>query len=220
MSIFENYTNILKEVKKYNPEAELLAVSKNQELWKMEELALNNVKLFGESKVQEALPKIDYLTNKFNDLEFHFIGKVQSNKLKKIVENFALIHSVDNIEYLEKIDRYAKEYNKKQRILIQINIAEEPQKNGISICEIDSFINQAISYSNILLEGIMFMPPYEEIVEKNIPYFQEAQRIFNEYSKKVNTFKYLSMGMSHDFQTALEYGANIVRVGTNIFGAR
>lgn len=220
MSIFENYTNILNEVKKYNQKAELLAVSKNQELWKMEELALNNVKLFGESKVQEALPKINYLSSKYNDLEFHFIGKVQSNKLKKLVENFALIQSVDNIEYLEKIDKYAKEFNKKQRILIQINIAEEPQKNGISICEIDDFINKALSYSNILLEGIMFMPPYEENVEKNIPYFQEAEKIFKNYSQKINSFKYLSMGMSHDYQTALEYSANIVRVGTNIFGTR
>lgn len=220
MSIFENYINILNEVKKCNQKAELLAVSKNQELWKMEELALNNVKLFGESKVQEALPKISYLTSKYNDLEFHFIGKVQSNKLKKIVENFALIHSVDNIEYLEKIDKYAKEFNKKQRILIQINIAEEPQKNGISICEIDDFIKTTLQYNNIILEGIMFMPPYEENVEKNIPYFQEANRIYSKYKKEVSSFRYLSMGMSHDFQTAIENGANIVRVGTNIFGAR
>lgn len=218
MSIFENYINILNEVKKCNQKAELLAVSKNQELWKIEELALNNVKLFGESKVQEALPKINYLTSKYNDLEFHFIGKVQTNKLKKIVEYFSLIHSVDRIDILPLIDKYACELNKKQNILIQINIAHEKQKNGIDPLILDSFIKSALQYNNILLKGIMFMPPYEEDVSKNIPYFIKASELFNKY--KNNTFNTLSMGMSHDFKEAVTYGSTLVRVGTSIFGER
>ena len=105
MSVIDNYNKILNEVKevslKANHHVDLLAVSKTQCVEKMDELAFYGVKMFGESKVQEALPKIEYLSNKYNNLEFHFIGKVQTNKLKKIVEHFHLIHSVDRIEVLE-----------------------------------------------------------------------------------------------------------------------
>ncbi len=138
MSVIENYNEILNSVKEVSKQAnhhvDILAVSKTQCVEKMTELALNNVKMFGESKVQEAVPKIEYLSSKYNDLEFHFIGKVQTNKLKKIVEYFSLIHSVDRLDVLPLIDKYAHELNKKQNILIQINIAYEMQKNGIDRC--------------------------------------------------------------------------------------
>lgn len=222
MSIIENYNEILKEVqetaKKVNHHVDLLAVSKTQCVEKMEELALNNVRMFGESRVQEALPKIEYLSSKYNELEFHFIGKMQTNKLKKIVEYFSLIHSVDRLDILPLIDKYACELNKKQSILIQINIAHEVQKNGIDPVLLDTMIQSALNYKHIVLKGLMFMPPYEEDVSKNIPYFNQAASLFLKY--KNDTFNILSMGMSHDFKEAVMCGATLVRVGTSIFGER
>lgn len=222
MSVIENYNEILNSVKEVSKQAnhhvDILAVSKTQCVEKMTELALNNVKMFGESKVQEAVPKIEYLSSKYNDLEFHFIGEVQTNKLKKIVEYFSLIHSVDRLDVLPLIDKYAHELNKKQNILIQINIAYEMQKNGIDPVLLDDIIKSALDYKNITLKGLMFMPPYEEDVTKNIPYFKQAAALFYKY--KNDTFNILSMGMSHDFKEAVMCGATLVRVGTSIFGER
>ncbi len=222
MSVIENYNEILNSVKEVSKQAnhhvDILAVSKTQCVEKMTELALNNVKMFGESKVQEAVPKIEYLSSKYNDLEFHFIGKVQTNKLKKIVEYFSLMHSVDRLDVLPLIDKYAHELNKKQNILIQINIAYEMQKNGIDPVLLDDIIKSALDYKNITLKGLMFMPPYEEDVTKNIPYFKQAAALFYKY--KNDTFNILSMGMSHDFKEAVMCGATLVRVGTSIFGER
>lgn len=222
MSVIKNYNEILNEVKKAadkaNHHVDLLAVSKTQCVEKMEELAFNNVKMFGESKVQEAIPKIEYLSSKYNNLEFHFIGKVQTNKLKKIVEYFSVIHSVDRIDVLPLIDKYAYELNKKQNILIQLNIAHEAQKNGIDPVFLDDIVKSALEYKNITLKGLMFMPPYEEDVSINIPYFNQAASLFNKHQN--NVFNTLSMGMSHDFKEAVMCGATLVRVGTNIFGER
>lgn len=222
MSVVDNYKKIKVDVDKCSMKAghkvELLAVSKNQSVLKMDELANSNVSLFGESKVQEALPKINYLSNKYNNLEFHFIGKVQTNKLKKIVEYFHLIHSVDREDVLSLIDKYALELNKKQHILIQLNIACEKQKNGIAVSELENILNTASHYKNIVVKGLMFMPPYEEDVTKNIKYFETANKLFCQY--KSDIFDTLSMGMSHDFKEAIEHGSTLVRVGTNIFGER
>ena len=222
MSVVDNYKKIKVDVDKCSMKAghkvELLAVSKNQSVLKMDELANSNVSLFGESKVQEALPKINYLSNKYNNLEFHFIGKVQTNKLKKIVEFFHLIHSVDREDVLSLIDKYALYLNKKQHILIQLNIACEKQKNGIAVSELENILNTASHYKNIVVKGLMFMPPYEEDVTKNIKYFETANKLFCQY--KSDVFDTLSMGMSHDFKEAIEHGSTLVRVGTNIFGER
>lgn len=222
MSVVDNYKKIKVDVDKCSMKAghkvELLAVSKNQSVLKMDELANSNVSLFGESKVQEALPKINYLSNKYNKLEFHFIGKVQTNKLKKIVEFFHLIHSVDREDVLSLIDKYALDLNKKQHILIQLNIACEKQKNGIAVSELENILNTASHYKNIVVKGLMFMPPYEEDVTKNIKYFETTNKLFCQY--KSDVFDTLSMGMSHDFKEAIEHGSTLVRVGTNIFGER
>lgn len=224
MSTIDNYNEILKEVEiagnRVGRSVTLLPVSKFQELEKLEELAKNGVKLFAESKIQEAVPKIEYLREKYSDLEFHYIGKIQTNKLKKVVEYFNLIHSIDRIDILKDIDKYAKQFNKKQEILIQLNIAHEVQKNGIDINEFKDFFNEVQKYENIILKGIMFMPPYFEDGSKNIPHFIVAQKIFNEYSPLLDSFTILSMGMSHDFNIAIDYGSTMVRVGSSIFGER
>lgn len=222
MSVVENYNKILNLIRdisvQTNHRVDLLAVSKMQCIEKMEELALNGVKLFGESKVQEAIPKIKYLSGKYSNLEFHYIGKIQTNKLRKIVQYFSLIHSVDRFDVLDLIDKYAFEFNKKQNILIQINIAHETQKNGIDPVLLDNIINNVLHYKNITLQGLMFMPPYEEDVYKNIVYFKHAEALFNKYKSK--TFNILSMGMSHDFKEAVQCGSTLVRIGTGIFGER
>ena len=224
MSVIDNYNEILNEVKiaekRVGRDVVLLPVSKFQELEKMEQLAQIGVNLFAESKIQEAIPKIEYLNSKFTNLEFHYIGKIQTNKLKKVVEYFKMIHSVDRLDILKDINNYAQTFNKKQEILIQLNIAHETQKNGIDINDFKDFFNEVKNYENIILSGIMFMPPYFEDGSKNIPNFIIAQNIFNEYKDKLDTFNVLSMGMSHDFNIAIDYGSTMVRVGTSIFGSR
>lgn len=222
MGVTENYYKVLDEVNeaaaKADHHVDILAVSKTQCVEKMEELAINGVRMFGESRVQEAVAKIVYLCNQYNNLEFHYIGKVQTNKLKKIVQYFSLIHSVDRVDVLELIDKYASELNKKQNILIQINIAHETQKNGIDPVLLDNVIKQTLCYKNITLKGLMFIPPYEKDVSKNIVYFKQVAEMFSYY--KNDTFNILSMGMSHDFKEAIKCGATLVRIGTSIFGER
>ncbi len=222
MSVVENYKKILDEVNKASKnlsyKVELLVVSKMQDVNKMEELVKYGVKLFGESKVQEAIPKINYLKGKYSDLNFHYIGKIQTNKLKKIVENFTLIHSVDREDILFDIHRYSLSCEKKQEILIQINIAEEKQKLGIELSRFDDMLEKASKYENVIVRGIMFFPPFEEDVSKNFEYFAKAQKIFNKYQNK--TFNILSMGMSHDFREAINYGSTLVTVGSGIFADR
>lgn len=222
MSIVDNYNKVLKEVdiasNTVNHHVDLLAVSKMQSIEKIEELVCNGVKKFGESKLQEAIPKIQYLSSKYNGLEFHFIGKLQTNKLKKIVEYFYLIHSVDKIELLEIIDKYAYILNKKQNILIQVNLAHEKQKNGISPDLFDKIIKTSEMYKNIVVQGLMFMPPYEEEFNQNKIYFMQAKQLFKQYKSPI--FNILSMGMSHDFKNAIQYGSTLVRIGSSIFGTR
>lgn len=223
MSVTDNYNKILKEVtdtaNRYGSGVSLLCVSKNQALSKMEELVFHGVDKFGESKVQEALPKIDYLKPLANSLEFHYIGMLQTNKIKKITEYFNLIHSADKIEVVEAIDKCGKISGKKQDILIQLNLAAEPQKNGVPKPLLDELFEKTLKCDNILLRGFMFMPPYEEDTKKNIKYFKEARRLFEKY-RYSDSFNILSMGMSHDFKEAIAEGSTLVRIGSSIFGER
>lgn len=197
----------------------LLVVSKGQSVEDMLTLAKScNVRTFAESRVQEAASKIAFFKEHFNEeVEFQFIGNLQKNKLKKIVENFSLIHSFDKEEYLEPLNRYAKELGKVQKILLQVNIAGEEQKGGVSPKELFSLYEKSKAYENIIAQGLMFMPPYTKDNNQNLPYFKKARELFMEINKRDSSFKELSMGMSHDYEVTMQYGATILRVGSAIF---
>jgi hypothetical protein len=178
-------------------------------------------KIFGENRLQEALNKIEDLKG-YRDIDFHFIGHIQSNKIKYVNNHFSLIQSVDRTEIAEKIDRTCKQKKIVQPILIQVNLAKEPQKSGIYVENLDELVKRIYSLKNLLLCGFMFIPPYRENAEDNRPLFREMKGRFDDYKSKLNdkNFTYLSMGMSADFEIAISEGSNMVRIGSAIFGRR
>ena len=186
---------------------------------------INTGKVFdiAESKIQEALPKLEVLSNDLNGINKHFIGHLQSNKAKKAVLNFDLIQSLDSIELANVINKYAKEINKIQKCLIELKVSNEETKYGVSKEKIFEIYEYCIkNCENIRICGIMTIAPYFEDKEQVRPYFKTANNIFLDIKNKVNdkNFKILSMGMSEDFEIAIEEGSNMVRIGTSIFGER
>lgn len=176
-----------------------------------------------ESKIQEALPKFEALSNTLNGINKHFIGHLQSNKAKKAVLNFDLIQSLDSIDLATDINRHAKDINKVQKCLIELKVSTEESKYGVSKDKIIEIYEHCISKcNNIQICGIMTIAPYFDDKELVRPYFKKANDIFLDIKNKTNdvNFKILSMGMSDDFEIAIQEGSNMVRVGTAIFGER
>jgi len=176
-----------------------------------------------ESKIQEALPKFEVLLNNLNGINKHFIGHLQSNKAKKAVLNFDLIQSLDSIDLAKDINRHAKDIGKVQKCLIELKVSNEESKFGVSKETVSAIYDYcALNCPNILICGIMTIAPYFEDKELVRPYFKIANNIFLDIKNKVNNenFKILSMGMSGDFEVAIEEGSNMVRIGTSVFGER
>ena len=212
--------NILFHIKKpaVAPDAKLVAVSKLQSAETVRELAVQGQKIFGENYVQEALSKIEKL--KDLDLEWHFVGRLQKNKVKQVVGVFGLIHSVDSLELAETINRIAGEKGLTQRVLFQLNLASEESKGGFSRTEFSEKIEDLKNLQHLQIEGLMTMPPLFDDPERSRPYFQELRELQKKYSKDFPLLYELSMGTSADFEIALEEGATLVRLGTIVFGER
>lgn len=151
-----------------------------------------------------------------------FYRASSKNKVKYIIDKVDLIHSLDNIELAQEIDKRAKKINRIMDVLIQINIGKEDTKFGIFEEDIYSFIDSINVFENINIKGLMCIPPAEASEDETRMYFKKMKKLFDEIKSKYNTldFKYLSMGMTDDFEIAIEEGANIIRVGTGIFGER
>ncbi|RDY20471.1 YggS family pyridoxal phosphate-dependent enzyme, partial [Criibacterium bergeronii] len=174
---------------------------------------------FGENKPQELARKSQELT----DANWHQIGTLQKNKVKYIIDRVRLIHSVDSLSLAQEIDKRAKQLDITINCLLQINISHEESKHGIEEKDVIEFVKNLQQYKNISLIGLMGMAPYESDKEKTRPYFQRMKEIISDVnSKKIygSELTELSMGMSNDFQIAIEEGATMVRVGTSIFGER
>lgn len=187
----------------------LIAVSKTYPRTCIDEALLANQKDFGENKVQELLEK--YKENE--DIRWHMIGHLQTNKVKYIVDKVALIHSVDSIKLLETINKEAKKKEITCHVLIQANLAKEETKFGFDEHELDEVFSK--SYSNVSIDGLMVIGPNvddEETIEK---VFIQAEKLKNKYN-----LKELSMGMSSDYHLAIKHGATMIRIGTDIFGKR
>lgn len=173
--------------------------------------------LLGENRVQEMLQK--YNGYHLEQGKIHFIGHLQRNKVKYIIDKVDMIESVDTIELAVEIDKRARQYSKIMPILLQINIGLEKTKSGFNISSIYSSIEELLRLPNLSIEGLMAIPPKQEIER----YFAEMQNLYidikDKYVDNID-MRYLSMGMSRDFETAIQYGSNIVRIGTAMFGNR
>ncbi|GFR35028.1 YggS family pyridoxal phosphate-dependent enzyme [Thermobrachium celere] len=196
----------------------LVGVSKTHPVEKLIEAKSAGIDIFGESKAQEFLTKYE----KIEGAKWHFIGHLQKNKVKYIIDKVDLIHSLDDLELAGEINKRAQKINRVMDVLIQINIGKEQTKYGIYEEDLFEFAERLTQFNNIKIKGLMCIPP-DEGDDKTRQYFKRMKMLFDKI-KKLNyhnfDIKYLSMGMTHDFEIAIEEGANIIRVGTGIFGER
>jgi pyridoxal phosphate enzyme (YggS family) len=220
--INDNIGKILSEIDRFNPEATLVAVSKFFSADDIECAVSSGVKNFGESRIQEAEEKIGTLNEKHQGLKWHLIGHLQTNKVKTAVGLFDMIQAVDGARLAEKINTAAADKDKIVDILLEVKVSGEATKFGIDPAAAEKEYGAISALKNIRVCGLMAMAPYFTDTEESRPYFREAKRIFENIKKGSNdtAFAFLSMGMTHDYVVALQEGANIVRVGTGIFGER
>jgi pyridoxal phosphate enzyme (YggS family) len=181
----------------------------------------------GENYVQEGLGKIAALPN-FPG-RWHFIGALQSNKARDVVRGFDVVHSVDRVSLANGLDKAAREHGKVQDILLQVNIGDEATKAGCSLNELSSLARHCAGLPNLAVRGLMCLPPYSEDAERARPYFRRMAQARADLVSELGRAGgapdqpgawHLSMGMSNDFEVAIEEGATMVRIGTQLFGAR
>lgn len=204
-----------------NPEeVTLIAVSKTKPVSMIEEAIQAGQTVFGENKVQELCSKYEVLPK---NLTWHLIGHLQRNKVKYIADKAALIHSVDSLRLAETIDQEGKKHNRVIPVLIEVNVAEEDTKFGVTVEETLPLIEEISKLSNIQVKGLMTIAPYVDNPEENRPVFRRLKKLSVDIdSKNMNNvyMDILSMGMTNDYQVAVEEGATMIRVGTGIFGER
>jgi len=203
-------------------DVKLLAVSKNQNLEDIKILNEAGVKFFGENRVQELEEKNNKLISDKINLDWHFIGHLQRNKVKYLMrmENCKMIESIDSLRLAKEINKRAGKNERKIPVLIEINIAGDENKFGITPDKAEGFLRKIINLENLKVEGLMTVLPYLDDSEKLRSYFKEMKNLFDQLAKDVIPLEELSMGMTNDYQIAVEEGATIVRVGTAIFGER
>ncbi len=202
-------------------EITLVAVSKTKPAALIREAVSAGVKVLGENRIQEVDKKIPELEDL--QAEWHMVGHLQTNKAKKAVQLFDLIHSVDSPRLVEALDKAADKEEKRLPILLQVNIAGEEQKYGTSTEEFDSLVNAALAASFLDVRGLMVMPPFSDDPEDSRPYFRALRALAESHRERLSPDGRrieLSMGMTGDFEVAIEEGATMVRIGTAIFGAR
>jgi len=222
----DNYEKVLSEInsslslyqKKDNKEKKLIIVSKSQTINDIKKVINKNYLEFGENYVEEGIKKIAELNNK--RLKWHFIGKIQSNKIKKIVKFFDWIQTLSSLKHAELIHNECSKHNKKINICIQININNEDSKGGIKINEIEYFLNQISSYDNLVIRGIMSIPSKSNTLQEKVDSYSILKLEFDKLANIHKTVDTLSLGMSNDYETALKYGSNMIRIGKLIFGER
>ncbi len=216
MSIKEH----LRSIQQSLPEqVTLVAVSKTKPVTAIQEAYNAGQRIFGENKVQEMVQKWEVMPK---DIEWHMIGHVQRNKVKYMAEFVAMIHGVDSFRLLKEIDKQAKKNDRKIPCLLQIHIAEEDTKFGLSETELKEIVRskEFVALNNITIVGLMGMATFTEDQEQICREFKQLQTNFETLQKELEGISVLSMGMSGDFQIAIEEGSTMVRIGSSIFGTR
>lgn len=212
-------SEIQSQLRSRNPKTEILAVSKLQSTEKIRQLFQLGQRKFAENYVQEAIEKQAEL-NDLREIEWHFIGRLQKNKVKFVVGNFHLIHSVDSLDLAKTIDRKAHEAGLTQRILLQLNLAEEETKGGFTVENFAAVLPELKSLKSLEISGLMTMPPLFDNPEDARPFFKKLSNMRDQYFSDLPHLKELSMGTSSDYLVAAEEGATMVRLGTILFGER
>ena len=209
-----NINSIKKEIEKVGSliSTEIIAISKTFPIEDILPLIEYGHLHFGENKVQEALEKWPEIKDQNKNLKLHFVGKLQTNKVKFILPLFDYIHSLDNLKLAEKIARQQEKVNFKPKIFIQINIGNEKQKSGISVNELDEFKSICLNDLKLDIIGLMCLPPNDEKTEE---YFIKMKQLNLKYK-----LEQLSMGMSNDYKLAIKNGSTFLRIGSKIFGDR
>jgi pyridoxal phosphate enzyme (YggS family) len=216
LSVEENISKLITNIPK---DVKLIAVSKTKPIEQIEEAYRMGIRDFGENKVQEFVDKYDKLPK---DIKWHLIGHLQSNKIKYIVGKVHLIHSLDSIKLLGEIDRHYKTNNMTAQLLIQINIGKEESKTGIHPENLEELLEACEGCAHVKVKGIMAIIPKGD-KESCRNYFRKMRNIFNELKKRKFdniSMEILSMGMSGDYELAIEEGSNMIRIGEGIFGKR
>lgn len=227
MSIAENIQAIRERMDRAAREAgrdpaEILLVgaSKMNGAAACREAVAAGIDALGENRVQEMTEKL--AQGAYDGAPLHFIGHLQRNKVRQVVGTASLIHSVSSLTLLEEIDRQAEKRDVVQDVLLEVNIGGEESKSGFSPQEIYAAAEEARGFSHVRVLGLMTIPPAEREPHGNLPYFAKVSQLYVDISRNLydNSFKYLSMGMSGDFEDAIAAGATMIRVGSAIFGHR
>jgi hypothetical protein len=212
LNFVKNKVNEIIRQRQLKTDPKIIVVTKTFSLNKITPLLVYGHMHFGENKIQEAENKWSEIRNQYSNLKLHMIGKLQSNKAKKAVKIFDYIHSLDNVKLASKIAQYEKELNKKTKLFIQVNLAEENQKSGILLNDLNNFYYYCKKELLLNVIGLMCLPPFESNSQK---YFKMLKNV----AEKLN-LKDLSMGMSSDFEQAIINGSTYLRLGTKILGER
>lgn len=201
-------------------EITLVGASKMNDAAACREAIAAGIDVLGENRVQEMTEKMSQ--NAYDGAPLHFIGHLQRNKVKQVVGKVALIQSIGSPELLAEVDKQADKLGIVQDILLEVNIGGEAAKSGFAPQEVENAAAQAKKMGHVRVRGLMTIPPADATREENVVYFQKVQALYVDINRKMydNGLEYLSMGMSGDFADAIRAGANMVRVGTAIFGAR
>ena len=217
MTIAENVKSLLAELPDH---VELVAAAKTRTAEEILEAIQAGIRIIGENYVQEAESAYAIVGDK---AKWHFIGHLQKNKVKKAVNIFDMIETVDSIEIAGEIDKRCREIGKIMPVLIEINSGREHQKTGVLPEDAEALIRGIAGLENLRIQGLMTMGPFSGNPEDARPYFTETKKLFEKISSLcINnvSMRYLSMGMTNSYKVALEEGANMVRIGTKIFGER
>ena len=201
-------------------EVTLVSVSKTKPVEMLREAYSLGVRVFGENKVQELTEKYDALPD---DIRWHMIGHLQTNKVKYLIGKTELIHSVDSLKLAGVIEKESEKRGCVTDILIEVNVAQEESKFGLKMEEVIPFIEKAAQFPHINVRGFMTIAPFVENPEKNRTIFADLHKLYVDIKDKNidnGTVNILSMGMTNDYEVAIEEGATMVRIGTGIFGAR
>lgn len=226
MSIKDNLDVILSNIdnykknSKFDEDVKLLAVTKFRSTDEIREVLDYGINDLGENKVKEFKDKYEFF--KDEDIKWHFIGHLQRNKVKDIIGKTYLIHSVDSIRLMEEINKQSEKKDVTTNILIEFNLGKEENKYGFDESEVNEAFDKAITLKNINVKGVMSMAPFTEDKDTIKKVFKMLRKIYDNYSKIYNKYDNInmdsiSMGMSHDYDIAIECGTNIVRIGTSIF---
>ena len=212
--------NLIKIFKELPSGVELVAATKQRSVDEIRQALEAGLKIVGENYIQEAKDKFSILGAK---LRWHFIGHLQKNKIKPAVKIFDMIETLDSVELAAVLDKECKAINKVMPVLIEVNSAHEAQKSGVLPQDTEALLKEILRFSNLKPMGLMTMGPWLDDAQKIRPFFRETKNVFdkvkNNYGSELEWI-YLSMGMSFSYRVAIEEGANIVRIGTAIFGER